>query len=113
VTAAVVAAVIRSHRFGYATEAELQQGLYDALTAAGLPVRREVTIAPGCRVDHLVGRVAVEVKVHGTAAEADRQLRRYLATGKVDGIVLVTNRVGHLALQSAQVEVVGLARHGL
>lgn len=92
---------IRAYRFAYASEDALQAGVAAALFHAGFSPRREVTIAKGCRPDVLVDRVAVEVKTSGSAGEVARQLRRYLDTGKIDGIVLVTTRVSHLRLQRA------------
>jgi hypothetical protein len=116
-TLAQVAHAIRCCRFRYASEDDLQRGVHGALTQAGIPCTRETVVAPGCRVDHLCGRVAVEVKTAGSAGEVSRQLRRYLESGKIDGVVLVTSRVSHLRLQRVvpdkRVEVVLLAGAGL
>ena len=85
----------------------MQDGVEEALRAAGLEIAREVDIgeraghlSAGCRIDLLVGRVGVELKRDGTALEVARQLRRYLATGSLDGLVLVTARVRHLRCES-------------
>jgi hypothetical protein len=117
--AAVVklASAVRSHRYRYANEDELQQGLADALTDAGWEVEREVRLDRFSRIDLLIGRIGIEVKVASTAAEVERQVRRYLETRLLDGIVVVTSRVRHLGLPAnidgRPVEVVTLAGGGL
>lgn len=97
-TAAAVVDVIDAHRFTYASEDALQEGLAAALDAAGLHVQREVLLSARDRVDLLVGRVAVEVKVAGTNAGVFRQLVRYAGSGDVDELVLVTTRRRHSAI---------------
>jgi predicted ATP-grasp superfamily ATP-dependent carboligase len=96
-----VAATIRGYSFRYATEEVLQTGLAGALEAAGFDVQREVRLDARSRLDILVGRVAVEVKVAGSTRGVRAQLMRYLMSDAIDGVVLVTNRVRHLALPSA------------
>lgn len=117
VTAGDVAAAMRRHRFRFSNEDQLQRGIAAAMTAAfsDSEVRREVTLADvgdleavyqgdGLmlagrqklgRVDLMVDRIAVEVKVAGSADAARRQLRRYAESREVDGLVLVTNQVTH------------------
>lgn len=113
---AEIAAAIRRRRFVYATEDRLQEGIAAALAEDGCDVAREARIAGG-RIDLLVGRVGVEVKVAGAAGDVARQLRRYLEGGDVDELVLVTSRVRHLRLPEAiagrPVHVVTLAGAGL
>lgn len=95
-SAAAIAETIRRYRFVYNGEAELQAAIREALERDGFHVETEARISDDCRVDLLVGRVAVEVKVAGTTVEVGRQVRRYLATGVLDEIVLATRRVSHL-----------------
>lgn len=90
--------VIRGHRFRYVDEDELQQGLAAALSAAGLRVEREVRLDARSRIDLLVERVGVEVKVGGPAAALERQVQRYAASDAVDAVVVVSSRVRHLRL---------------
>jgi hypothetical protein len=112
-----LASAIRRRRFRYANEADLQEGLAAALTADGWPVEREVRLDAKCRVDLLIGRIGIEVKVASTADEVERQVRRYLDTRKLDAIVVVTSRVRHLTLpidiNGRPIEVVTLAGRGL
>lgn len=96
-----VANVVSAHRFRYASEARLQEGLAVALTQAGYNVRREVRLDARSRVDLIVEphrrleRVGVEVKVAGSRASVLRQVTRYLQSDEIDALVLVTSRVRH------------------
>lgn len=86
--------VARSYRF--AGESALHDLLEDLLAeSTNYHVQREVVIDGG-RIDLLVDRVGIEVKVGGTTADVCRQLRRYVASRQIDELVLVTNRARHL-----------------
>ena len=64
-----------------------------ALSDARLDFAHECRLAPRCRIDFVVGRVGIEVKKGRPAAsELARQLRRYLASDALDGVVVVTQR---------------------
>ncbi len=117
-TVDAVAATLRGYRFSYASEADLQSAIADVLTDAfpHTTVTREVRLPAGLgRVDVLIGRVVVEVKVAGTGDSLGRQVRRYASSDQVDGVVIVTNRVRHARVPEAvggkPVVVVGLAGH--
>lgn len=98
VDAGTVAAAIGSYRFTYRAEDQLQEGLAAAFAAAGLPVQREVWLSPSERIDFLVGRVGVEVKVAGSPSVVLSQLQRYATHERIGGLVLVTTRARHRAL---------------
>jgi len=84
---------------GYATEAQLQEQLAAALTAAGHDVIREVVLSDGSsRIDLTVGRIGLEVKVKGSLPDVRRQLSRYARTGDIDELILVTTRSAHHAI---------------
>lgn len=112
-----VADLIRSHRFRYATEQMLQEGIAAALADSGLRVHREVRLNERDRIDLLTGRVGVEVKVNGAVPHVRRQLERYLESEHLGGLVLVTARVRHVGLygefHGKPVRVVTLAGGGL
>lgn len=116
-TARTVAEVLAPYRFRWAREDDLQRAIAGALAGAGLPLEREVALTRRDRVDLLVGRVAVEVKIAGSARGVRRQLARYAGSPLVDEIVLVTARSAHTALAGVvggkPVEVVSLAGAGL
>jgi hypothetical protein len=107
---------LRRHRFNYSNEDQLQQGIAAALTAAGFDVEREVRLDGRSRIDLLVGRVGIEVKVAGTPDAVERQLARYASSDRIDGLMLVTSRPRHLIPQTINgkpVETVQLAAAGL
>jgi hypothetical protein len=98
VTAQTLVDVVRVCRFHYRDEDQLQQGLAAAFATTGLPVEREVRITPKDRLDFLVGRTAVEVKVAGQPESVLRQLQRYAASDRVDDLILITTRARHCSL---------------
>lgn len=87
--------VVHAHRFRHATEDELQQGLAEALAAAGYRVEREARLNTRDRIDLLVDAVGVEVKIAGIPRDVERQLERYALSDRVRALVLVTNRARH------------------
>lgn len=89
-----VRALLAGHIYRYGNEDQLQAGV--ALALAPLEPAREWPLAGG-RVDVYLSayRVAVEVKVKGSAGDVRRQLERYAADPAVDGLVLVMNRFRH------------------
>lgn len=93
-----VVAVIAAHRFGHVTEAELQEGLAEVLTRAGYSVEREVRLGARDRIDLLVDRVGIEVKVGGSVGDVVRQLERYAGSVRLDALVLASSRRHHLAM---------------
>lgn len=94
-----VARLIRSHRFDYATEADLQHGLAVLFAQQHLTAQREARLAVTARIDFLLNtdgqRIGIEVKTGGSPADVRRQLARYAATGAIDGLLLVTTQPLH------------------
>lgn len=85
-------AAILNTQFRAGSEEELQEGLGQALTAAGIPFEREVILGPQDRIDFLVGDVGIELKVKGSVESAHRQLARYARHEKVQHLLLVTTK---------------------
>lgn len=94
-TAAALAEILGRYQFNYSDEFALQDGIEQALTLAGFTVEREVRLNPRDRIDLLVGRVGIEVKVAGRTASVARQCTRYLKSDRIDELVLVSNRPRH------------------
>lgn len=88
---------IRAYGFSYASEDDLQVALAEALDRAELRPRREVRVAGG-RIDIIVGRVGIEVKTKGSAADVRRQIESYAKEPTLDSFILVTGRSQHSAL---------------
>jgi hypothetical protein len=94
-TRALIETMLRTP-LGYSNEAALQEMLAAALVAGGYAPQREVVLADGVsRIDILVGRVGVEVKVKGSLPDVRRQLARYARNDDIDELVLVTSRAAH------------------
>jgi len=74
-------------------EYDIHAAVARALADAGLAFEHEVRLGPRCRIDFRVGRVGIEVKKGRPAPSAlTRQLRRYLASDALDGVVVVVQR---------------------
>lgn len=74
-------------------EADLHLRVGECLRAAGLPAVHEALLAPGCRIDYLVGGVGVEIKKgRPDPAALCRQLDRYAACQGVEALVVLTER---------------------
>lgn len=95
---ALVLRALRRYRYTYADETALQAGLAEALSLESLNAEREVRLSPRDRIDLLVGRVGIEVKVAGTVDGVLRQLNRYAGSDRVGALVLVTTRATHLGM---------------
>lgn len=84
---------LRAYSFTFTTEGELQRGIAAALAAAGIDHQREVNLGDSSRIDFMVGRVGVEVKINGTPADLIRQVHRYAQFDELDEILVVTSRM--------------------
>ena len=74
-------------------EADIHGRVGECLRAAGLPAVHEARLAPGCRIDFLVGSVGVEIKKgRPDPAALRRQIERYAACDGVEAIVVLTQR---------------------
>lgn len=87
--------LLGGHRFHYANEDQLQAGIAAALTAAGIAHEREVRLTAHDRIDFLVERLGIEVKVGHPLASVIRQLHRYAQCEQIDELLLITNRCNH------------------
>lgn len=79
-----------------ANEAELQAILWGHLRTLDPRTVREHTLTRTDRIDFLLGRTGIEVKVKGPSAEVTRQLWRYVESDQIDDLILVTTRREHL-----------------
>ncbi len=84
-----LACVLSRFRFSFSTEAELQLGIEQVLRAAKITFEREKILSPADRPDFVVGRVAIEVKIAGCAANLLRQCARYLQFEQLDELLIV------------------------
>jgi hypothetical protein len=73
-------------------EDTFQQEVAEVLATHGVEFEREFRLSGGDRVDFLVGRVAIEMKIKGGINAVLRQLQRYAQSPLVDEIILLTSR---------------------
>jgi hypothetical protein len=109
-----VVAALAARSFRFADEAQLQTAIAEALDADGIAFEREARLDGKNRIDFLIGRVGLEVKVAGSLSNITEQLMRYAARDEIDALVLVTSRLQHdrmpLKLRGKPLTVVALAR---
>ena len=75
-------------------EYDIHAAVAEALAAAGLAYEHEYRLGPRNRIDFLVGRIGIEVKKGRPASSRlVGQLRRYLESDALDGMIVVTQRV--------------------
>lgn len=87
---------IAHFRFNYANEADLQRGIEQALLGGDFSFERELRLDDLGRLDFFVdGELVIETKIGGSAADLMRQVSRYAQSGKVVGILVVTDRASH------------------
>lgn len=97
-TAASLSKVLAGHTYRYASEIGLHLGLEQAMKDAGLTPQPEVRLGKAGRIDFIVGRVGVEVKVAGGTEALLRQITRYAHRHELDEILVVTTCRRHRAL---------------
>jgi len=74
-------------------EMDIHQMAAKRLEEAGLAFVHEARLAPGCRIDYLVGNIGIEIKKSKPdAAAVKKQLMRYAACDGISAIILLTQR---------------------
>ena len=75
-------------------EYDIHAAVAGALDGSGLGDTHEYKLGPRNRIDFLVGRIGIEVKKGRPASSRlVGQLRRYLESDALDGMIVVTQRV--------------------
>ena len=75
------------------SEYDLHLLVSDAMRDAGINFRHEVMIAPRCRIDFLAGAIGIEIKRGRPHTKTlINQLTRYLASPRLDAIVVISER---------------------
>lgn len=96
---------LRSWAFTFSQETDLHDGIQSVIEQTGWGFEREAKIGNG-RIDFIVrvgkgfvlGHVGIEVKVDGSIPQVAAQLQRYLQSGRIDSLLLVTTKPAHAAL---------------
>lgn len=83
--------LIGSARVDLSTEGAAQRGLARIFEKEGLPYEAEVILSAADRIDFLLGRVGVEVKIGQPRRQILRQLERYAGSDRLDELLLVSS----------------------
>lgn len=110
-----LAALIKSYRFNFSNEKDLQDGIAAMFTENRIAFEREVElpvkqqpartqnaivetaakIASVGRIDFKIGKVGIEIKVGGSFHDVAFQLQRYSSSDEIAELILVTTRSFH------------------
>lgn len=92
-------AILDAYLWRAKNEDDLQAQIYGVLMEkleSGNAAAREVVIRKGDRIDLLVTindiKIALEVKIKGSATTVERQAQRYALSGVVDAVIVVTSK---------------------
>ena len=96
--ATTLAALLGAQQFGFSDEDSLQAAIAAALAFEGWDYQREFVLDPTNRLDFLVGRVAVEVKIAGTSRQLLDQIERYSLDERVAAMVVISTITGHMGM---------------
>lgn len=97
-TAQEIAKLFYSTAFRFCDELTLQCGIERLLTLHQVGHTREVILSPKDRIDFMVDRIGIEVKVDSPLTSVQRQLWRYAEHECIDSLILVTTRSAHKQL---------------
>lgn len=84
---------VKSYKYRFVSEEELQDALEMCFNRAQLPFVREAILSPRDRVDFLFEDIGLEVKIGGGLSEVTRQLHRYAQLDSIKSIILVTSKM--------------------
>ena len=71
-------------------EYDIHAAVAEALHQLNIPFTHECVLAPRCRIDFLAGRIGIEIKKgKPMSSPLKKQLERYLASDRLDGLVVV------------------------
>ena len=107
-----LADLLRRKRIPLTTERATQDAIEGVLSAEGIAFAREASLDEHGRIDFLVGRVGIEVKIAHVSRprEIFRQLSRYCLSPSIDGLILATGRSVRLPPMTKPVAIVALGR---
>lgn len=90
--------VIAGYQYSYTCEDELQRAIASVLTDSGIPHQREFPLNKRDKIDFLVGRIGIEVKIKEGLTAVTRQVHRYAQSDLIDSLILVTAKASHRGL---------------
>jgi hypothetical protein len=97
-TARELHALLSGYQLLSTDEATLQLAIAHCLDLHCVTYEREVRLNADDRPDFMVGDVAIEIKVGGSASAVLRQIHRYAQHDRVKEILLVSTLANHIGL---------------
>jgi hypothetical protein len=88
--------LLRSYRFNFTSEDELQSAVEAVLRENNVEFVRECKMSGKDRIDFLIGNIGLEIKVGFSYADVVRQLHRYAQSEQIEALVLLTSRLQHV-----------------
>lgn len=90
----ILSNVMRSCRFNFSNEKELQAGIEELLTQEGINFAREHQLPPVGRIDFYLpdDRIGIEVKVKGSPSDVLKQFHGYCGHADIDALLVVSSR---------------------
>lgn len=93
ITPESVRAILAGYTFTFTQERQLQDGIAVALELAGVTFSREHVLSAKDRIDFLIDRLGLEVKIGGSPTGLIRQIHRYAQHEALDAILVVVGRI--------------------
>jgi hypothetical protein len=90
-----IAELLEQYQFNYGDEKDLQEAIETIFTEEKIAFRREAQLSSGGRIDFLIGKLGVEIKVGHSYADVIFQLHAYAKCAEIEELVLVTTRLTH------------------
>lgn len=87
--------LLRSYRFNFTSEEELQSAVEAIFTENQVNFAREYRLSGKDRIDFLIGTIGLEIKVGFSYADVIRQLHRYAQSPQIEALILLTSRLQH------------------
>ena len=84
--------LLSGNRFDVSDEMRCHGQIKDLFDKLNIGYQHEVRLSQASRIDFMIGKVGVEVKVKGVARSIFKQLQRYAQHDEVDCIILLTNK---------------------
>lgn len=93
-----IAALLVAFRFRGRAEADVQEAIAQILgDAFADQVQREVELGKENRIDFIVGKVGIEVKVGGSSIDVYRQVQRYASRPEIDSVIIASTKAAVLS----------------
>lgn len=93
--AGLIISALRSYRFSFMNERELQDGIEQVLRINEIGFEREARLNAKDVIDFMCGDVGIEAKVASSAQAITRQLIRYAEHERVGSLILVSRKMQH------------------